>query len=59
MTPFALAIRDEGFDLLRLQKNELIQKMPNTQLHTVDLKLLVSCSSLWSFWYLLIPSQYY
>lgn len=43
MTPFALAIRDEGFDLLRLQKNEMIQKTPHMQLHTVDLKLLVSC----------------
>ena len=42
MTPFALAIRDEGFDLLRLQKHELIEKMPNIQAHTVDLKLLVS-----------------
>lgn len=42
MTPFALAIRDEGFDLLRLRKNELIQKTPHMQLHTVDLKLLVS-----------------
>lgn len=43
MTPFALAIRDEGFDLLKLQKHELIEKMPNIQIHTiVDLKLLVS-----------------
>lgn len=44
MTPFALAIRDEGFDLLRLQKHEFIEKMPNIQVHTVDLKLLVSLS---------------
>lgn len=42
MTPFALAIRDEGFDLLRLHKHEQIEKMPNIQVHSVDLKLLVS-----------------
>ena len=52
MTPFALAIRDEGFDMLRLQKNELIQKTPNIQLHTVDLKLLVSFGILSSLYFL-------
>jgi len=38
MTPFALAIRDEGFEKLRLNKN--FDKSVNLQTHTIELELL-------------------
>lgn len=45
MTPFALAIRDEGFEQLKIHKSpaedESDSQSTNIQTHTVDLKLLV------------------
>lgn len=43
MIPFALAIKDEGFDNPKLQhnSNENTEPFHNIQSHTVDLQLLV------------------
>jgi len=41
MTPFALAIRDEGFDHPKLQKSpDATESLHNIQSHTADLPLL-------------------
>lgn len=42
MTPFALAIRDEGFDNPKLQKAaDFTVSLSTIQAHTADLSLLV------------------
>lgn len=42
MIPFALTIRDEGFDPKVIKKGVDEESLSNLQSHTVDLKLLVS-----------------
>ena len=59
MTPFALAIRDEGFDQLKIyQPNDQveIESLSNIQTHTVDLRLLVCFTQLFESFFFLIDS---
>ena len=49
MTPFALALREAGFENPKPKSGSNYESWSNLQYHTVDLKLLVSIGQVCSF----------